>query len=229
MARSQAASRSTFRSKELAIAPPDRILNAAAALFWRKGYAASSTRELATVLGMEKASLYYHFRQKEDLLYAICVTTLEHGIRTVTKAVSNAPSPDAKIRELIRAHLSAILHEPDRYATTLTEMRSLSTRRRKHVLELRDTYESLIRSILRDGQIGGIIRPDIPAKYLALSLLDLLNYSMFWFRQGRSLSPERLAELFTTIFLDGTGTANRGPVEYSFGLPSDASISDSAQ
>jgi len=206
MARSQLASpgrQDNHRLTDLAVLPSDRVLDAAAALFWRKGYAASSTRELAMALGMEKASLYYHFRQKEDLLYAICITTLERGIRVVTEAVAAASSPAEKIRVLIRAHLNAILDEPDRYATTLTEIRSLSTKRRKRVLELRDAYESVIRSILRDGQTAGVIRADIPSKYLTLSLLDLLNYSMFWFRQGKNLSSERLAELFTTIFLDG--------------------------
>lgn len=194
--------------------PSDRVLDAAAALFWRKGYAAASTRELAAALGMEKASLYYHFRKKEDVLYAICVTCLEHGIRTVTEAVQKAATPTDKVQTLIRAHLRAILDSPDRYATTLTELRSLGPRRRKKVMELRDQHESFVRSVLQNAQNEGIVRKDISVKYLSLSLLDLLNYSMFWFQHGKNLSTENLADLFITIFLNGVA-ANPGVVSTS--------------
>lgn len=147
------------------------------------------------------------------MLYAICVTCLEHGIRTVTDAVQKAATPAEKVQTLIRAHLRAILDSPDRYATTLTELRSLGPKRRKKVMELRDQHESFVRSILQNAQAEGIVRKDISAKYLSLSLLDLLNYSMFWFQHGKNLSTENLADLFITIFLNGV--ANSGVVSTS--------------
>ncbi len=41
-------------------------------LFSKKGYAATSTREIAAIPGIRKVSLYYHIENKDDLLYAIC-------------------------------------------------------------------------------------------------------------------------------------------------------------
>lgn len=43
-----------------------------ARLFWKKGFASTSTRELAELLGVQKASLYYHTESKEQSLYDIC-------------------------------------------------------------------------------------------------------------------------------------------------------------
>jgi TetR/AcrR family transcriptional regulator, cholesterol catabolism regulator len=43
-----------------------------ARLFWKKGFASTSTRELAESLGVQKASLYYHMESKEQSLYDIC-------------------------------------------------------------------------------------------------------------------------------------------------------------
>ena len=43
-----------------------------ARLFWKKGFASTSTRELAESLGVQKASLYYHLESKEQSLYDIC-------------------------------------------------------------------------------------------------------------------------------------------------------------
>jgi AcrR family transcriptional regulator len=42
-----------------------------ARLFWKKGFASTSTRELAESLGVQKASLYYHLESKEQSLYDI--------------------------------------------------------------------------------------------------------------------------------------------------------------
>jgi AcrR family transcriptional regulator len=46
----------------------DRLLDTAAGLFWEKGYAATTTREIAAALNIQQASLYYHMSSKEDLL-----------------------------------------------------------------------------------------------------------------------------------------------------------------
>ncbi len=49
----------------------DRILRVALELIADRGYAGTSTREIAEHLGFTKAALYYHFRTKDDLLAAI--------------------------------------------------------------------------------------------------------------------------------------------------------------
>src|SRR5712671_2334837 len=48
------------------------LLEVAAELFCRRGYAETSVRELADALGIRKASLYHYIDSKDDLLYRIC-------------------------------------------------------------------------------------------------------------------------------------------------------------
>ncbi|WP_410784784.1 TetR/AcrR family transcriptional regulator [Kribbella sp. C-35] len=47
------------------------IQRVALELFTRKGYEATSLREIADELGIQKPSLYYHFKGKEDILRAL--------------------------------------------------------------------------------------------------------------------------------------------------------------
>jgi len=49
-----------------------RILDAGADLFGEKGFYAATTRELATRLNIQQASLYHHVSNKEELLHRIC-------------------------------------------------------------------------------------------------------------------------------------------------------------
>ncbi|MGH3975407.1 MAG: TetR/AcrR family transcriptional regulator, partial [Pseudonocardiaceae bacterium] len=48
--------------------PREEILNIAAGLFVERGFAATSTREIAEVVGIRQASLYFHFANKEEIL-----------------------------------------------------------------------------------------------------------------------------------------------------------------
>jgi AcrR family transcriptional regulator len=49
----------------------DRLLETATALFAEKGYAGTSVREIVDRAGVSKPVLYYYFKSKEGLFYAI--------------------------------------------------------------------------------------------------------------------------------------------------------------
>jgi AcrR family transcriptional regulator len=181
----------------------ERLLEAAVALFSRKGYAATSTREVAALLGMQKASLYYHIESKEDLLYLICKYSLETIRSDVEGAIKSVSDPLERIQALIRAHIESMLRDQDQHSTTLAEMHSLSQERLTLVLSLRDAYEELVRSVLRDAQKAGALRGDIDVKYLRLSLLGLLNRVLVWYRRSGPLTPGEIGDLLASIFLTG--------------------------
>jgi AcrR family transcriptional regulator len=181
----------------------DRLLILAAALFRKKGYAATTTRELASQLGIQKASLYHHIRSKEDLLFAISVESLKR----ITEAVENArntTAPNERLTAMIAAHLETALGAQDMHTTMLIELRSLSAERQEKVRERRDAYQELLRAAIRDDQAEGRLRADFPAGYLTLSLLNLLNWTIFWYDPRGPRSAAELASMMSTIFTDGT-------------------------
>jgi AcrR family transcriptional regulator len=181
----------------------ERLVDAATALFSRKGYAATSTREVAALLGIQKASLYYHIEGKEDLLYLICKSSLEQIRKDVEAALDKIADPLERIRTLILAHIESMLRDEDKHATTLAEMHALGRERLAEVLSLRDAYEGLVRSVLQDAQIAGALRGDIDVKYVCLSLLGLMNRVLVWYRRKGPLSPGQIGQLFAVIFLTG--------------------------
>jgi len=187
----------------------ERMLNAAAALFSKKGYAATSTREIAALLRIQKASLYYHIESKEDLLYSICKSSLEQIRHDVEAAVQGVADPIERTRIMVRAHIESMLRDQDRHSATLSEMRALSKERLAHVMSLRDSYEELVRSVLQEAQSAGALRSDIPVKYLCLILLGLVNRVEVWYRRSGALSPAELGEILAAVFLTGAAAAAR--------------------
>ena len=180
-----------------------KLRDEAARLFWKKGYAATTTRELAEALGVQKASLYYHMKSKEELLYDICVESLGNIRIAVTRALADESDPLARVRAMILAHVVSMLEDREKHATMLTELRALSATRRDEVVRLRDEYESLVRGVLSEAQGAGVLWREASAKELRLGLLNLLNWTIFWYRPDGEFSPEQLAGLFERIYLGG--------------------------
>jgi AcrR family transcriptional regulator len=184
----------------------DRLLDAAATLFAQKGYAAASTREIAGILGIRKASLYYHIENKEDLLYAICKSSLDQIRRDVAAALEKVQDPLERTRTLIRAHIKNLVRDQIAHSVAVGEMHALSGARLKEVIALRDAYEELVRSVLQDARKAGVLRDDIGVKYICLFLLGLLNRVEMWYRHDGALSPDQLARVFEAIFLTGAAS-----------------------
>ncbi len=195
---------------------PERLLDTAATLFWERGYAATTTREIAAAVGIQQASLYYHIASKEVLLYQLSVSALEQLLADVQSATTDISGPLNRIQNLIRAHLRTLLTHQIRHVTMLTELRALSDRHRAEVRALRKRYASFVESILADAQAAGVIRTDIPSKYLYLALLNILNWAVIWFRRNQALTADQLAEFFSPIFLDGAAAQ---PGRVSLPLP----------
>ncbi|GMA45910.1 TetR/AcrR family transcriptional regulator [Tetragenococcus muriaticus] len=49
----------------------EKILDIAEQLFMTQGYQATSTRQITEILGVTQPTIYYHFKKKEDIYYAV--------------------------------------------------------------------------------------------------------------------------------------------------------------
>jgi AcrR family transcriptional regulator len=186
-----------------------RILATAAALFRTKGYAQSTTRELAGMIGLKKASLYHYVESKEDLLYEISIESLQQIDGDVAAAIA-ASAPADVLRDLIKAHICSALGNRDHHAVMLSELRSLSQPRQQEVIKARDAYEARVRSVISQEQAENRLRSDISPKYLTLSLLNLLNWTIFWYQPGGAMEPDALGNLLASIFIEGASTPKAG-------------------
>lgn len=189
-------------------APPEaatseRVWTVAAQLFREKGYHATTTREIADRLQITRATLYYHVDKKEDLLYGICTESLARVSNAVSKAIEAVDDQAERVPTLIQAHLVTMVRDIDMHATMLLELRHLNGHQLDAVVELRDGYESLVASVVSDAQKAGALRSDVPTKYATLALLNLLNWTISWYRPDGPLKPAAFAKTLSDIYLQG--------------------------
>ncbi|WP_328531297.1 TetR/AcrR family transcriptional regulator [Nocardioides sp. NBC_00368] len=77
--------------------PREQILDAAARLFTSKGFAATSTREIAEAVGIRQASLYYHFAGKDEILSELLSQTIRPTVDSVARIESITDDPDTTL------------------------------------------------------------------------------------------------------------------------------------
>ena len=90
-------------------------------LFSSQGYEKTSLREIAEQVGITKASLYYHYSSKQDLLRAIVGTFLD-DISAVLRQVDELPwSPETE-RELLAAYVDVVIEHRSTGPTLLRDI-----------------------------------------------------------------------------------------------------------
>lgn len=191
----------------------DKFVRTAAELFSKQGYASTSTRALSALIGMEKATLYYHVRSKQDLLYLIAKSSVETLQEDVQKAVEGITCPLEHLAALMRAHCVSLLRDQTQHATALAEVRALSPERLAEIVEIRKNYQTGLGRIIEAGQKNKSIRADVEPRYLACMLQGLLDRTVEWYQKSGSLAPAELADSLCEIFLFGAGQAAARPTE----------------
>jgi TetR/AcrR family transcriptional regulator, cholesterol catabolism regulator len=184
----------------------DVILREAAVLFKEKGYLGATTRELGDAVGIRGASVYYHFKTKEDILYGICLESLRRLTERVLVAAADVEDPLTRLRLLVESHVVNILEDRHMHATMLTEVRYLSPERLRDVTERRDAYEAIMYDSIGAAQRAGDIRADMTPRQLPPAILSLLNWTIFWYRPDGELATAQLANLLADVFLGGALT-----------------------
>ncbi|MEV4555676.1 helix-turn-helix domain-containing protein [Kitasatospora sp. NPDC049285] len=79
------------------LSPRDQVLAAAAELFTRDGYTATTTRAVAERAGLRQASMYHYFARKEDILATLLESTVEPSL-TLAERLLALPAADPAAR-----------------------------------------------------------------------------------------------------------------------------------
>src|SRR5512133_1454237 len=111
------------------------LLRSAARLFRRKGFHATSTRDIAAAVGMRSGSPFYHFKSKGALLYAVMEEGMRSAIERQRQALERpgwqASDPVGRLHVLIRSHFDVLLGPgSDFIPVMLYESRSITPRQR---------------------------------------------------------------------------------------------------
>lgn len=181
----------------------EELLQAAGAMFSRRGYHGTTVRDLARELDVQGGSLYAHIESKEDLLWQI-VDRIAARFQRSADAVADDPDPVSRLGRLIRSHLETVAAELSSATVFSNEWQCLSDTRRREIARRRDAYEAIFRRTIDQGVTEGVFRVADP-KLAAIYVLSVLNWSYQWFKPAASLSIDEVADHFAALTFRALG------------------------
>jgi len=181
------------------------ILDAAAEVFAERGFYGASTQNIADVLGIRQASLYYYFPSKEVALEQVCLRGVEVFLEAAIAIAAGPDSARDKIQRIIKEHLSPLLDRRAYVRTFINERQYLPTESRRRIGRLSRAYERLIEDILKSGVRNGEFRRDLDCRLAALALLGMINAVAAWYGKEPKATVDRIAAQYARLYLGGVG------------------------
>jgi AcrR family transcriptional regulator len=167
----------------------ERIRLKALELTARHGFEALTMRQLAGAAGLQVGALYYHFPDKQALLFALMDAHLNALLETNQPGIGR---PSDQLLAFCRKHI--VFHVQNRQAGHVAnnELRSLNREHLAAILKLRGQYEKRLRQILSEGVLSGEF--DITqSPLMSAAILGMLNEVCVWYRDGGAQTLEEVS------------------------------------
>ena len=184
----------------------EQILLTAKRKFIQQGYHGLAMRQISDELGVSKAALYYHFKDKEELFLAI----LEAYLDEMGAALDDILAEPLSCRERIRRFIEFVLGQPSDQRAIIRlasqEMGQLAAGSRSAFEKIyREKFIGKIEAMLKAGMANGELRTFQPEVATWTLLGSMYPYFYPAHAGNVSVSAETIRQV-VSICLDGMTT-----------------------
>jgi len=166
----------------------ERILDAAAHVLSRKGYAGTRLGDIADQAQLQAPAIYYYFGSREELIEEVMWTGAQRVREHVTKVLDELPddtSPMDRICAAVEAHLHLELELSDFATALIRNSGQMPEHLRTRQLAEEAAYGKLWRTLIRDLDEEGQLRPDLDPRTAQLLVIGALNWAAEWWNPKR--------------------------------------------
>ena len=184
------------------------IVDAAAAVFKTRGYRGTGLGDIARVIGVDRATLYYYVGSKDELFEEV-VTGAAEANTAALEAIrdSDVPAPD-KLRVVVEQMMASFADNyPFLYVYLQENLSQVGPGRAEWAARMRaynHRYEDALIEIVEQGFAAGTLREVAPAKVVAYGVLGTVAWSYRWFDPNTStVDAGTVGRGYADIIVDG--------------------------
>lgn len=183
-----------------------RLLLAGVEAFWRDGFHASSTRDIAKRAKLSPAAVYVHFKAKEDLLFDIILYVAENLRDRLREAADEGGTPTELLSRLVHAYVALPARMYKASLVANTEFNSLTVSQRKQIVKIRDELESIVGDCLAAGKESGVFNLE-DLSLTRMAVVSLCRSTLLWYSPRGKLTPEEIADYYVDLVIGMVGGA----------------------
>ncbi|MET0935707.1 MAG: TetR/AcrR family transcriptional regulator [Luteibacter sp.] len=181
-----------------------RLLLAGVEAFWRDGFHASSTRDIAKRAELSPAALYVHFKAKEDLLFDVIRFVAENLRDRLRESASEGGTPSELLSRLVHAYVALPARMYKASLVANREFNSLTPPQRKQIVKIRDELEAIVGDCLAAGKASG----EFSFKDLSMTrmaVVSLCRSTLLWYSPRGRLTPEMIGDSYVDLVIGMVG------------------------
>ena len=180
----------------------EKIKAVSTELFFKKGYFATSMRDIARGSGIQKASIYYHYSSKEELLFSILNSTMDDLMAGLQNSLSGVADVASRMRTAVRSHVCFHLERQWENFIANSELRGLTQPYYRSIVEKRDAYERIFQDLIQEGiSLGVFARGDV--KILSYAILTLCTAGASWYKPTGRLTVAEISRIYENFIING--------------------------
>ncbi|HET9422712.1 MAG TPA: TetR/AcrR family transcriptional regulator [Nocardioides sp.] len=184
------------------------LLRIAAELFATKGFKNTTVRDIAEASGILSGSLYHHFDSKESMIDEVLSTFQEELFGKYDEILAGDADARTKLEQAVRVSFEAIDQHPHEVAIFQNEADYLGGFERfGYLAERNEQSRNVWMTLLTEGVETGVLRPDLNIELTYRFIRDTVWVAVRWYRPGKSLSHDDIADQYLHILLDGISNA----------------------
>jgi AcrR family transcriptional regulator len=154
-------------------------------------------------LGASKASLYYHIKNKEEILRLIFLTVLTVSEEPLRRIVEADLPPREKLCKAIEHQTAVAANRSPAMTVFYREQPHLTGPFAREIILRKKTYERYFEHIIEEGQAAGVFQPTADPKIITFGLLGMCNWLSQWYRADGQYTPQQIAEMFIAMVEQG--------------------------
>jgi AcrR family transcriptional regulator len=175
------------------------ICQAAAKVFYEKGFLSSTLADIASAAGTTKGSIFHFFSTKDELLFLILYHYHESTLAQLKQDLISYNSPHERIYCYIKSFIAGYRDRQIESRLALNERFSLPQRYLEIIREKEREFVNILRSLVEDV-LKKKPQNRKQTTLLVYSLLGMCTWPYRWFDPRGELSPEELARTIYEIF-----------------------------
>lgn len=192
----------------------ERILQEAVALFYERGFTATTLDDIAAELGVTKPFIYTHFRSKTDLLAALCTPTIEMSLAAVANAAKGPGTATDRLYRAVIDFTKVVLLRQANIAIFFREEKHLAPEALAEITVLRKRFDRVLSKLLADGVAAGEFElADV--NLAALAIGGMISWAYTWHRPNGRLPLDELCARMAQLTLQMAGVRMRHTVSVS--------------
>ncbi len=181
-----------------------KILQSAVDLFYARGYLPTTMDDIAESVGATKPFVYYHFKNKAELLSEIARRTLREWLGVTTWVIEQSLPPTEALSLATHQFTLIVLDMHKFVSIYFREQLNLPTEVAEEIARMRREIDTQVRAILSEGKKAGVFEFDDLA-VASQVVTGMVSFIFAWYREPSRLSKDQICDQMVSHVLRSVG------------------------